>query len=197
MSLHEESLNSPDRTVRKDFLLAVFQSNDLSVEKKITIYNKALLDKHDSIRNLAIEYLSSLYEQSNEFNFSEILFETLEKESIWSVKYLILRKISKFNFNITKNRDLILKLTYELKPQVRMASGEVLLTLPTEEQDDPIIDRLLELWKDKDESVRKQMEILLVEAENPRIKKALTDYEKRLAEKEKKKKEIAGMFEGI
>ena len=197
LNLSEESLNSPDRTIRKEFLLQTFNSTDISTEKKIEVFKKALFDKHDSIRNLAIEYLSNTYEKSQDFNFKDILIPALEKESVWSVKYLILKKFSKYKLDMTNNKEFILKLTFELKPQVRIASAEVLLALPQEEQEESYIDRLLELWKDKDESVRKQLEILLSESENPKIKKFMAEYEEKLAEKERKKKEIAGMFEGI
>ena len=88
-------------------------------------------------------------------------------------------------------------MTYELKPQVRLASAEVLLSFPVEQQDDEVINRLLELWKDKDESVRKQLEILLPESKNPKIKKFMADYEKKLKDKEAKKKSIMQDFDGI
>ena len=73
----------------------------------------------------------------------------------------------------------------------------ILVSLPVKEQDENVINRLLDLWKEKDESVRKQLDIYLSESKNPKIKEFKADYEKKLAEKEKKKKDIAGMFEGI
>lgn len=197
MNLNTEPLNSPDRTIRKDFLLQCFKSSEISLDDKINVFKMALLDKHDSVRSLAIEYLSSLFETSQTFDFLDIVISQIQKESIWSVKYLILKKISKFGLDISKNKDLILKLSYELKPQVRIACAELLVSLPAEEQDETVINRLLGLWKDKDESVRKQLENYLSESKNPKIKEFMADYEKKLAEKEKKKKEIAGMFEGI
>ena len=197
MNLQDDALNSPDRDIRKDFLLQTFQSTENSSEKKVEIFTRALQDKHDSMRNLSIEYLSSMYEKSDNFNFKEILVSLLKIEPIWSVKFLILKKISKFNLDVTDNSELILKMTHELKPQIRIAAAEVLVSFPPEKQEESHINRLLELWKDKDESVRKQLEILLSSSENPKIKEFIADYEKKLAEKEKKKKDIAGMFEGI
>ena len=197
MTLTQEALNSPDRNIRKDFLLQTFQSNETYVDDKLDIFKKGLLDKHDSIRNLSIEYLSSLYEKSQTFDFLEIIMPILEKETVWSVKYLILRKISKFNLKMTAYKDFILKLSFDLKPQVRIATAEILVSFSVDQQDDSVINRLLDLWKDKDESVRKQLEIYLAESKNPKIKQFMAEYEKKLAEKEKRKKDIAGMFEGI
>ena len=197
LKLSPESLNSPDRNIRKEFLLQVFQSNEISNEEKISILTKGLEDKHDSIRNLAIEYLADLYQKNTNFNFLDLLLPLLEKEPMWSVKYLILKKISKFNLDVSVHKNLILKLSHELKPQLRIASAEIFLSFPEEKQDDEVIDRLLELWKDKDETVRKQLDIILLESKNPKIKATMEDYAKKLAEKERKKKEIAGMFEGI
>lgn len=188
MTLQEEDLNSPDRNVRKEFLLQTSQTEEFSFEKKINIFSSALDDKYDTIRNLAIEYLCDLYEQSNTFDLKGLFIPVLEKETIWSVKYLILKKIVKFNLSVSDSKNLILKMTHELKPQVRLASAEVLLLLPADQQDDELINRLLELWKDKDESVRKQLEILLPESKNPKIKKFMADYEKKLAEEGKEEK---------
>lgn len=197
MTLQEEDLKSPDRNVRKEFLFQTSKTDEFSFEKKINIFSSALDDKYDTIRNLAIEYLCDLYEKSNSFDLKGLFIPVLEKEPMWSVKYLLLKKITKYNLPVADNKILILKMTRELKPQVRLASAEVLLTFPNEQQDDEIINRLLELWKDKDDSVRKQLEILLPQSKNPKIKKFMADYEKKLKEKEKKKKDIAGMFEGI
>ena len=197
LKLSADSLNSPDRTVRKEYLLQIFQSTDISSDKKITTLAKGLEDKHDSIRNLAIEYLTDLYERSHTFNILDLLLPVLQNETIWSVKYLILKKISKFNLDVSDQKNLVLKLSHELKPQLRIASAEVLMSFSPEKQDEEIIDRLLELWKDKDESVRKQLENVLADSSNPRIKHTMEEYEKKLAEKERKKKDIAGMFEGI
>ncbi len=197
MTLEDDALNSPDRNVRKEFLLQTAKSNELPLEKKITIFSTALADKYDTIRNLAIEYLCDLYEKSPSFDLKALFIPVLEKEPIWSVKYLILKKIAKFNLSVSDNKTLILKLTHELKPQIRLASAEVLLSFPDEQQDDEVINRLLELWKDKDESVRKQLEILLPESKNPKIKKFMADYEKKLKEKEAKKKSIMQDFDGI
>ena len=197
MNLQDDALNSPDRDIRKDFLLQTFKSTENSSERKVEIFTKALQDKHDSLRNLAIEYLTNTYEQANNFDLKTILISHLKTEPIWSVKYLILKKLSKFNLDVTDNSELILKMTHEMKPQIRIAAAEVLLSFPAEKQEDVHINRLLELWKDKDESVRKQLEILLSSSENPKIKEFLADYQKKLAEKEKKKRDIVGMFEGI
>ena len=124
LNLNTESLNSPDRNIRKEFLLQCFQSSEISLDAKIGIFRKALLDSHDSVRSLAIEYLSSLFEISQNFDFLDIITLQVQKEKIWSVKYLILKKISKFGLDMTKNKELVLKLSYEIKPQVRIACGE-------------------------------------------------------------------------
>lgn len=197
MDFNDEALQSPNKEVRKEYLLKISQANDIPIEKKVDLIKVALLDSHDSIRNLAIDYLSNIYEIDKQINFIEIVVEVLQKESIWSVKYLILKKISKHNLDVSNYKDLILKMTTEIKPQIRIAAAEVLMLFPTDKQDESIINRLLELHKDKDESVRKQMDILLSESKNPKIKQFMADYERKLAEKEKKKKDVLGMFEGI
>lgn len=197
MNLSDESLNSPDRNIRKEYLLQIFQSSELSTEDKVVTLTKALADKHDSVRSLAIEYITDLYNTGKSFDILDVLLPVLEKESIWSVKYLILKKIAKYNLDMSSHKLLLLKLSRELKPQLRIATAEIFINFNPEKQDDEIVDRLLELWKDKDETVRKQLEIILADSSNPKIKKAMDEYAKKLAEKERKKKEIAGMFEGI
>lgn len=197
MNLSDESLNSPDRNIRKQYLLQIFQSNEIPTEKKVTTLTKALADKHDSVRSLAIEYLTDLYNKEPNIDIMNLLFPVLEKESIWSVKYLILKKISKYHLDMSSHKDLLMGLSHELKPQLRIATAEIFIDFSPEQQDDEIVDRLLELWKDKDEAVRKQLDIILADSSNPKIKKAMDEYAKKLAEKERKKKEIAGMFEGI
>ena len=197
MDLDNESLNSPDRNIRKEYLSKISQSDEIPIEKKIDTINIALLDSHDSILNLAIEYLSNIYENENKINFIEIVTEVLRKESIWSVKYLILKKISKYSLDVSNYKDLILKMTFEIKPQIRIAAAEVLMLFPPEKQTDEILNRLMELHKDKDESVRKAIENVLAESKNPKIKKFMADYKQKVEEKEKKKKDVLGMFEGI
>ena len=197
MDLDNESLNSPDRNIRKEYLSKISQSHEIPIEKKIDTIKIALLDSHDSIRNLAIEYLSNIYENENKINFIEIVTEVLRKESIWSVKYLILKKISKYSLDVSNYKDLILKMTFEIKPQIRIASAEVLMLFPPEKQSDEILNRLMELHKDKDESVRKAIENVLAESKNPKIKKFIADYQQKVQEKEKKNKDVLGMFEGI
>ena len=197
MDLDNESLNSPDRNIRKEYLSKISQSDEIPIEKKIDTIKIALLDSHDSIRNLAIEYLSNIYENENKINFIEIVTEVLRKESIWSVKYLILKKISKYSLDVSNYKDLILKMTFEIKPQIRIASAEVLMLFPPEKQSDEILNRLMELHKDKDESVRKAIENVLAESKNPKIKKFIADYQQKVQEKEKKNKDVLGMFEGI
>lgn len=197
MNLSDESLNSPDRNIRKEYLLQIFQSTEISTENKVATLTKALADKHDSVRSLAIEYLTDLYSIAPNFDILDLLLTALEKESIWSVKYLILKKISKYHLDISSQKSLLLKLSHELKPQLRIATAEIFISFSPEQQDEEVVDRLLELWKDKDETVRKQLDIILVDSSNPKIKKAVDEYAKKLAEKERKKKDIAGMFEGI
>lgn len=194
MDSSDSPLNSTDKVIRKEYLFHVHQSTDLSHEKKIHLFKIALQDKHDSLRSLAIEYLCDEYEQLK-FQIYPIFIESLKKEKIWTVKFLILKKIIKFQLDTLSNKDLILKLTYEPKPQIRMAAAEILLSYNDPEEN--LINRLLDLWKDKDENVRKQLELLLSDSKIPKIKEFMMEYERKLAEKEKKRKDIVGMFEGI
>lgn len=197
MNLSEESLNSPDRNIRKEYLLQIFQSTEIPTKNKIATLTKALADKHDSVRSLAIEYLTDLYSIEPNFDILDLLLQVLEQESIWSVKYLILKKIAKYHLDMSSHKTLLMKLSHELKPQLRIATAEIFILFSEEKQDNEVVDRLLELWKDKDEAVRKQLDIILADSSNPKIKKAMDEYAKKLAEKERKKKDIAGMFEGI
>ncbi|MHA2366683.1 MAG: HEAT repeat domain-containing protein [Candidatus Hodarchaeales archaeon] len=184
-------INSNDRNIRQQTLLEIYSSKKLTLLEKKAFYLQMLNDVHDSLRSSAIDYLIESFVTDR--SVQKLLISHLEIEPFWAVRFLIMRKLLDARIELTPFREMFLKLSFDIKPQVRMTAAEILSTFDDQE----IWDRLLVLWKDKDERVRKKIRILLDESKNSIVKQALFDYDRKIAEKEKKRTELAGIFDGI
>ena len=97
------------------------------------------------------------------------------------------------HFDLSAYKQILLKLTFDLKPQVRV----VVANLISKFDDEKVWDRLLEMWGDKDERVRKKIEEILDKSDKPDIVNLIHNYKEKVREKERKRQEKAGMFDGI
>ena len=199
MNEYIDKLNSTDRSIRRSTITSIFESTDLKSHEKEDLLIQGLKDSHDSVRSLSVDFLIEICSQTeSKREISKLLFDQCVNEKIWTVRYLILKKIIKLkNIDLSIHRYDLIKLSFDLKPQVRIASAELLMKLSHESQDDSVVQRLIDLWKDKDESVRAKLIILLQESKNPKIKTFMKEYKAKLTEKENKRKEMAGLFDGI
>lgn len=183
----EAGLNSQDRATRHKAINEI-QKSSLSSEEKKEYFFRALTDMHDSIRSRSVELLLDLF--GADVEVQRVLVKHLDNEPFWAVRYLILSKLR--NFDLKEHKKILLKSSFDLKPQVRIITAEILSSF----EDQEVWDRLIELWKDKDDRVRNKVIKLLNQSEDPQIKNLIDNFNIKLEEKEKKKREIASMFDG-
>lgn len=192
-----EEISLRDKKTRLQAYSNLYNSTDVRNKNKTLI--EGLNDKHDSIRSSIIEYLTNIYISQPDFDLLEIFISQLEKENFWVVKFLILKKINKMKFsNLNSFKGRFIPYLNNLKPQIRLISAEVLSSLNISDQDDIIVKGLLDCWrKEKDSDTRLKLDQLLSDSEHPIIIEELKIHNKKVADKEKRKKEVVGMFEGI
>lgn len=193
MTDFESALQSPDRQVRLAALTDVSPADLPPEDKKDLLFIVLKGDPHDSVRSKAVELLLSLFPKDREVH--EVLFTHLKKEPFWAVRFRILRTLQELGIDFHPYKSQLVTASFDVKPQVRITCAELLLPLSNDDED--VATRLVQLVKDRDESVRTRVEQLLVHSSNPQLKELMEEYERKLAEKEKKRKEIAGMFDGI
>lgn len=178
--------NSPDRSTRQKALLEIYSNFSFTAETKLDYYIQALKDPYDILRSTGAEFLIKSF--GTEERIQKILMHHIEIEPFWVVRYSILQQIKQFD--LSPYKQILLNLSFDLKPQVRTVVASIISTF----DDDNIWDRLLEMWGDKDDRVRNKVEEILDKSNKPDIANLIDNYKKKLLEKEQKKQEIASMF---
>ena len=124
-----------------------------------------------------------------------MLVGKLVSDKYWAVRIQILRKFDEnaTKWNIIKYREPIISMTKDLKPYVRVYAAKVITKPPFSNEWNIVLD----MYYDKDPEVRKEIHALLEKSPDPGVKSKIDEINRKIREKEEKKKQLQGMFEGI
>lgn len=187
---YDEGLNSIDKKERAITLDTLVKDIDLSEDDKISFLNKGLNDKHDFVRSKAVEYLSEIKSKK----VFDLLLNRMAEEPFWGTRFLILKKLTE-NIDLLDSKNKLPYLTkfiHDPKPKVRIQAAYLLSS-----QKIGAWDKISEIFYDKDPDVRKEVQSILEKSPDPEIKNKIKAHLEKIKEKERKKREVESMFDGI
>jgi hypothetical protein len=187
---YDKGLNSIEKKERAVTLDSITNDKNLNEKEKLTYLNKGLNDKHDFVRSKAVELLGEI-KTSKAF---DLLLNRLTEETFWGTRFLILKKITD-NIDLCDTNKYFSDLTkfiHDPKPKVRIQAAYLLSI-----EKIGAWDKINEIFYDKDPEVRKEVQTILEKSPDPEIQKKIQAHLDKLKEKEKKKREVESMFDGI
>ena len=177
-----KSFESMELEKREDLILKLVDA-DFNQSKKVNLLKSAFKDSHDSIRIAAVKTAKKL-------NIS-ILFEDInalfQQEKQWLVRYYILKTLN--SLDSEKAEDTLIKALKDKKPNIRIIAIE-LLHLNKEKT----VNEVINLTRDMDSRVSEKAFKILENSNNSIAKKFIEDRERKIREKEEKRKQIEELF---